>query len=240
MNLIYTKILSCLLIFIVPLIAGFLVFKLKKHNKALMFASAEAFSCGIFLGAGLLHMLVHALNAALLANISNVSVMLTAGSAFLSMLLLEHIGRYFIDHNQKFLPLLACLILSLHSVSAGVALGMANSAETIMVVLVAILSHKWAAGFALAILLVKHLQNNAWSIYTLFLLMTPLGILLGQTLMPFHDQSIGIYAHAFAAGTFLYIGTLHGLKQAVLVDRCCDLKAFIWVPLGFILMSLVS
>lgn len=238
MTLINLKILAFSAVFLVSGIAGAIPLVLKKQDKTYAFNEGEAFACGIFLGAGLLHMLNHALNAAIVANVSSRNVLLCMVVSFLAMLLLEHISRYYADHNKKLLPLLATAILCLHSVAEGVALGMARSSETLMVVLVAILSHKWAAGFALAVLLAKRLKT-AWPAYLFFASMTPLGIFYGNNLMHWHNDTIGIYAHAIAAGSFLYIGTLHGLKQAVLVDRCCDLKTFIWVLVGFTSMALI-
>lgn len=239
MHLVSLKLIAATAVFLVPITAGAVPFILKKQDQSFAFAKGEAFACGIFLGAGLLHMLNHALQDAIKVNFSSSTVLLCVGMTFLAMLLLEHISRYFADHNRKFLPLLATAILSIHSIAAGIALGMAHSAETLMVVLVAILSHKWAAGFALAILLAKHLKN-VWPAYIAFSLMTPLGIFFGQSLLSWHNDDLSIYAHAIAAGSFLYIGTLHGLKQAVLVDRCCDLKTFVWLLLGFGCMSLIQ
>ena len=36
-----------------------------------------------------------------------------------------------------------------------------------------------------------------------------------------------------SAGTFLYLGTLHGLERCVMVERCCNLKDFSFVIIGF-------
>lgn len=238
MNLIILKYFAAFAVLLVPVIAGAIPLVWKKQDKAFAFVKGEAFACGIFLGASLLHMLPHALHAD--SSVPSKQVLLWVGTSFLGMLLLEHISRYFADHNQRSLPLIATTILSIHSISAGIALGMAKSPETLMVVLVAILSHKWAAGFALAVLLVRSLQSNVWLPYGLFVLMTPIGIFFGHQLIPVHNHEIGIYVHAIAAGTFLYIGTLHGLKQAVLVDRCCDLKAFVWVLIGFASMAIIG
>lgn len=239
MNLIILKFVAAFAVMIVPLVAGAVPFVWNKQDKAFAFVKGEAFACGIFLGASMLHMLPHALEAADLL-ITSKQVLICVGASFLAMLLLEHISRYFADHNQQSLPLIATTILSIHSVSAGFALGMAKSPETLMVVLIAILSHKWAAGFALAILLIRSLQKNVWLPYICFVFMTPLGIFLGQKLMPWHNNLLGLFVHAIAAGTFLYLGTLHGLKQAVLVDRCCDLQAFIWVLIGFASMAIIG
>lgn len=233
------KAISLVTVFIVPLIAGIIPISLDKQDRVFAFVKGEAFAAGVFLGAGLIHMLGNALEFAKKANTKNETVLMFVGIAFLSMLLLEHVSRHFATNDKKFLPIIATLILCLHSLAEGVALGMANYDKTIMIVLIAILSHKWAAGFALAALLVKHLKK-VWLPYLLFTIMTPLGIIIGHYLILDMNTQINVFAYAFAAGSFLYIGTLHGLKQAVMIDRCCDLKTFIWAIIGFIFMALID
>ena len=167
------------------------------------------------------------------------------GAAFLFLLLLEHIGMHCSDHckGQRInVAMFAIMILAIHSFLAGIALGMSADLKTFVVVTIAILSHKWAAGFALAMMLAKSsLTSKAcWFWYLFFAVMTPLGILVGSILLPWHHGELSMIATAVAAGTFLYVGTLHGLKRAILVDRCCDLKTFIWVLVGFAMMAIVG
>jgi hypothetical protein len=72
--------------------------------------------------------------------------------------------------------------------------------------------------------------------------MTPLGILLGTmatTALNFHPVLAPIFS-SLAAGTFLYLGTLHGLEKATLIQQCCDLKRFFFVILGFSIMAIVA
>jgi zinc transporter ZupT len=79
--------------------------------------------------------------------------------------------------------------------------------------------------------------------YVLFLiyaLMTPFGILLGYH---FNHETLNLYSPicmAVSAGTFLYFGTLHGLERCVMVQRCCNLKHFSFVILGFLFMAAVA
>ena len=66
---------------------------------------------------------------------------------------------------------------------------------------------------------------------TLFSIITPLGIitssLIRQTNMFIVDSIVG--------GTFLYIGTLHGLYNSVLIQKCCSLKFYLIVFVGFLI-----
>jgi len=45
---------------------------------------------------------------------------------------------------------------------------------------------------------------------------------------------------ALAAGTFIYLGTLHGLANGMLVARCCELRSFSLVVLGYVIMAVVA
>ncbi len=238
------KMMTALFIFAVALIAGIFPLQFQRQDRGLAFAAGEALACGIFLGAGMIHMLHHAIELAAQAHIHSKEVSIWLSATFLLMTWLEHIGRHLEDHHHQAknaVVLMATLILSLHSFASGVALGMAEEMKTFLVVAMAILSHKWAAGFALAMLLSRTMMSkrNAWLWYGCFCCMTPLGIYAGTAIIPWSDPHLSMIASAIATGTFLYVGTLHGLKRAVLVDRCCDLKHFTWVLIGFTLMALM-
>jgi hypothetical protein len=74
------------------------------------------------------------------------------------------------------------------------------------------------------------------------MLMTPLGIYLGWY-FGHGTESKSIFAPiliAASAGTFLYLGTLHGLERCVMVKRCCNLRDFSFVIIGFFLMASVA
>ena len=72
--------------------------------------------------------------------------------------------------------------------------------------------------------------------------MTPLGIGIGWYVG--RDVSTHSFVDpllmAISAGTFLYLGTLHGLERCVMVQRCCNLRDFSFVIVGFLLMAAVA
>ena len=75
----------------------------------------------------------------------------------------------------------------------------------------------------------------------LFAIMTPIGVLFGLFIQHVTQNSYSLAVfNALAAGTFLYIGTLHGLSRAVMVQRCCNLREFMLVIVGFALMATVA
>ena len=75
-----------------------------------------------------------------------------------------------------------------------------------------------------------------------FSLMTPIGIIIGTAATTFLSNYplLQPIFSSLAAGTFLYLGTLHGLEKATLIKQCCDLKRFNFVVIGFAIMAVVA
>lgn len=248
MTLFYTKLLSIILIFAVTISAGFYpFFKKITSEKKFDFPIGESLAAGVFLGAGLLHMLSESANGFTANGYSYPFPFLLAGSVFLLLLFLEHLTREMYEHSHgesSFgFAILAVVMLSIHAFLAGAALGLSNSMSIFIIILIAILAHKWAASFALAMNITKSSISTKFGIilFLIFSVMVPLGIIFGDVI------SRGLSAHsllepiftALAAGTFIYFGTLHGLKRAALVE-CCNLKQFNFVLLGFAIMAVVA
>lgn len=242
------KLLSALAIFFITLFAGSYPFiKKAKTLKALDFPIGEALASGVFLGAGLIHMLGDASSTFTENGIDYPLPLLIAGVVFLILLWLEHLGRELYHHEGERAPgfaILAVIMLSIHSFLAGAALGISSDLSVFIVILMAILAHKWAASFALSIQINKcNLSTKAGFIaFIIFALMTPTGIVLGHIFTQSMQTKPLLPAtfSAMAAGTFLYMGTLHGLNRSVMVKQCCNLKNFSFVILGFALMAIVA
>ncbi len=202
-------------------------------------------------------------------NIDYPVVMLIVGSVFLLFLLIEHSFAYY-NHNRYHSNInldsqeihidkttkntlsktntliLACsttLALTLHSFFAGAGLGLATSSGIATIMLIAILSHKTVASLALTIELYKT-KAKTWVkifLFVIFAAATPLGLILGYTIkLNFDNQLIMPILIAISAGTFLFLGTLHGLSKSVLGSKCCKVWNFLWVIVGFSIMSLVA
>ena len=242
------KTLSIFLVLIVAVVAGWIPFKKKLNSlKGHDFPRGEALASGIFLGAGLIHMLGDAADGFSKAGFDYPMAFLLCGISFLALLLLEHWGTEVKHHeggSSTTIAVLATVMLAIHSLFAGAALGISQQTGAVVLILIAILAHKWAASFSLAIQINKSKLsfNTGLTCFIIFVLMTPLGILLGNGLI--HSAIGGTLIKpvflALAAGTFLYIGTLHGLKRSVMVERCCNLRDFSFVILGFALMAVVA
>lgn len=238
------NILFAFALWIIVIISGILPFvKKKKQTHHHDFSYGETIATGIFLGAALMHIMPESNALFVQQGIQYPISYLLAGLTFLFFLWLEHLGKE-LYHNQitqhAFIGV-AWAMLSAHSFFEGSALGLASDLSVVVVLFIAIVSHKWAEGFAMAVQLVKSNSTMKTSLILFFLYacMTPMGILLGYH---FHSPEGNLYSPicmAISAGTFLYFGTLHGLERCVLVKRCCDLKHFSYVILGFLLMAIV-
>lgn len=238
---------SMVFILSITLISGsYPFFKKMVSDGEQNFPISESLAAGVFLGASLIHMLGDASHAFYQASFHYPLAFLLAGMMFLFLLLLEHIGREMVVHNRSSnaFAILATLMLSIHAFLMGAALGLSTSLSVAIVILLAIVAHKWAESFALAIQINKSAFSHKKNIilFLIFSVMTPLGILLGAsatTKLNDYPLLAPIFS-ALAAGTFLYLGTLHGLEKATLIKQCCDLKRFFFVILGFSIMAVVA
>ena len=244
------KIGFALLILMSALIAGSIPFRRATPcSHELDYPMFQALAAGIFLGAGLIHMLSDAneIFDRSLPHLHYPMAFLICGAVFLFLLLIEHLGRE-AQHNKHSVShlwvVLAVTLLALHSLLSGITLGWTNTYENVTLLFVAIIAHKWAAAFALSVQINRSAlsKNVKWIYFILFSCMTPLGIIIGTySHLYFSDDNIlkAIF-FSLGAGTFLYIGTLHGLQQAVMVNQCCNKKDYMYVILGFSIMALVA
>jgi zinc transporter 1/2/3 len=241
------KIMSLFLVLLVTLISG--AYPFLRHLKSEHghdFPIGESLAAGVFLGAGLIHMLGDASADFYDLHFDYPLAFLLAGGTFLFFLLLEHIAReiYHQQGSSNAFAILAVFMLSIHSFLAGSALGVANSLSMTVIILLAILAHKWAASFALAVQInkSKFSLGNRLFLFLIFAAMVPLGILCGTAASHSLEQyplAEPIFA-SLAAGTFLYLGTLHGLDRAIMIKQCCNLKGFSFVIIGFVIMAVVA
>lgn len=242
------KILFGLTIFIVILLAGWYPFRKRiKDDQHIDFPIGETLATGIFLGAALLHMLPEATRLFSTLGYNYPFAFIVTGLVFLIFLWFEHLGKELYHHHDATHPafaILAWAMLSIHSIMLGTALGLAHYNSMIIMIFLAIITHKWAESFAIAVQLNRSSMSTEKSMlfFLIFSLMTPIGIYVGwyfghgiETNSIFDPILLSA-----SAGTFLYLGTLHGLERCVMVKRCCNLKDFSFVIIGFLLMASVA
>jgi zinc transporter ZupT len=241
------KFFFALSILAVILIAGWYPFKKRLSDAHVDFPVGETLATGVFLGAALLHMLPEANSMFLKMGYHYPFAYIITGVVFLLFLWFEHLGKEIYHHHDRTYPafaIIAWVMLSVHSLVLGTALGFSHEYPLVIMLFLAIITHKWAESFAIAVQLNKSSLRPAQSLvfFLLFAVMTPLGIFIGyyfgqevQT-----DSLFDPILVATSAGTFLYLGTLHGLERCVMVERCCNLRYFSFVIIGFLLMASVA
>jgi len=215
-NLALYQTIAALLIFAVSMVTVlFLLRKKQRMSQTEPAQIGEAFASGVFLGTALFHLLpeaTHLFSDYYPSSSYPLAEVICAG-AFLLMLFLERlsIAAPSINTNRS-IPYILTFILCIHALTEGAALGIGTTLSEVTMLLIAILAHKASESFALCVELIRGQLPRArvFAIVTFFALMTPLGIALGAALLhSTHSILTAAWFNAFAAGTFLYISTLH-------------------------------
>ncbi len=202
---------------IIPLLAA------RMQASRRFFSLGNALAGGIFLGVGFTHLLPEA--EEMLADFIDYPLGPLLAAAGIAILL--WIDRVYFESmgaagagessGQRRLPVYPVVMLaalSIHSVITGIALGLEPEVAALLLVMTGILLHKGSASFALMVSAHAAGLNSASlrAILVVFVLMTPLGILLGATvssLMRGESAALaeGVF-NALAAGTFIYVAIL--------------------------------
>ncbi len=249
MTLIDYKIIAALLIFLASIVT--VIYPLRDKDKVKRDDSlelGEALASGIFLGVAFFHMLPSAVTifSHLYPQTTYPIAEAVCVSGFLLLLLLERLSlSTTLLSPATTIPYILALILIIHSLTEGAALGIGNLAEA-TVLFIAIIAHKGSASFALCMTLLRyHLSMKRIIILLgLFSLMTPIGIALG-TWMTFYTASsggklaAGIF-NAFAAGTFIYISALHHIRFHQRIGETQGLIEYAFLTLGIIAMAIIA
>jgi zinc transporter 1/2/3 len=243
------KILAGVLIFITSVLAVIYPIRVRarpKHNLPLELG--DAFASGIFLGAALFHMLPDAtqgFSAIYGAAYHYPLAEILCAGGFLLLLLLERLSqnKNLFHRATNTVPYILTLTLTIHALIEGAALGINTTVATTFIIFVAILAHKSSESFALAVILNQSTMTlkRIIIIVSVFALMTPLGIVLGAALTDGIAQTSGqllaAIFNAFAAGTFLYMSTLHHINHHHRQHDNENLWEFIFLLLGISIMA---
>lgn len=248
------KVIAFGVIFAVGLCGGLLALGVGRSRSSEVFLSlGSAFAAGIFLGAGLVHLMpdsISALNDTFTDLEFPIGFLLTA-VGFVVILFLERIllgdshGHGASAPAGNLSSYALAIVLSVHSVLAGAALGTENTLAGLAIIFFAIVVHKAAAGFALVVDFQRagFPRKETIAILALFSAMTPLGILLGAVLDHLLEERYGRLFEgvfdALAAGTFLYIAILEIIsKEFAEPERLVSKFSFLCSGLG--VMALIA
>ncbi|QDU09762.1 ZIP family metal transporter [Gimesia aquarii] len=218
------------------------------------FPQGEAFSSGVFLALSLTMLLPSAFQIfrQQLPELNYPIGSVIAIIAFLSLLAMEHMTTHAIecerikvksDRLPARIPLIMTSMIALPSFFLGTTLGMSdNTAATL--VFIAIILHKGTAAFALMLTMVRSTLTRSQTVilFTFFASSTPLGILLGGFVHKEFAASTALVKAtmlSLGAGTFLYMGTLHEMKHASLIEHCGKRNCFLIMVAGLVITAIV-
>lgn len=223
MLLLEIKLVAALAILAVGIVGGIIPLLAARHDTSRRFLSlGNALAGGIFLGAGFIHLLPEA-GEALEGVIDYPLAPLLAAVGVVALLLIDRVlfetsHARGADENaearQPIYPLVLLVVLSIHSVIAGVALGIESEVAASVLVMIAILSHKGSAAFALIVSVqaAGADRRRLLRVLTIFVVMSPLGILLGTVASGIYEGDTALLIegtfNALAAGTFVYVAIL--------------------------------
>ena len=225
MSLLTFKLLAAFAILTIGVIGGVIPLLAARHEFSRRFFSlGNAFAGGLFLGVGFIHLLPEGMEK--LEGVMEFPLAALLAALGLGALLLIDRVIYGDHHShetpdklrmhQSFYPFVLLALLSVHSVIAGISLGLESHVVGSFVILLGILSHKGSAAFALMVSV-----HNAGigarrqkSMLAIFVAMTPLGVLAGLlagVVLAGNEEITALVEGSFnalAAGTFIYVATV--------------------------------
>ena len=251
---------------IIALVGGIGVFGpwlVARRGKNSAIAYGNSFAGGVLLAAGLIHLLADAHDgfATAYPDLDYPAAFAVATLAFILVLGLERVVPRALEVRDEggdleaaamlgasegggIAPYLLLLTLSIHSLIAGVTLGISSAAGA-GVLLIAILAHKGAAGFALG----STFREAAVPLRTrvpallVFVGSTPLGVILGGAAIDLFGDGSGAavaWFKAVAAGTFLYVATLDIVREEFFPGGTNRGRRLLWALFGAGVMALVA
>lgn len=252
MSLLIYKIFAGITIFAMTLVAVIYPIRIharSAHNHLLDFG--DAFASGVFLGAALFHMLPESAENfhEIMPNVHYPLPALFCAAGFLILLFLERLtvsSTKNSRHHKVAIPYVLGIVIIIHSLIEGAVLGINTDLATAAIIFLAILAHKGSEGFALSITLARSKISSFVLIVFLgiFALTTPFGIALGTTaeavLKANQGQLFTASFSAFAAGTFLYMSTLHHINHHQRMHEAESLQEYFCLLLGVIVMGVIA
>jgi zinc transporter ZupT len=251
LSLIYYKAIAALIIFVSSVVA--VIYPLKAHFSSRQrepLELGEAFASGIFLGVAFFHMLPVSIASfqRLWPTTHYPIAEFICIIGFISLLFLERLSLITTNHHPRAsIPYILTLILVIHSLIEGTALGVNTTFTEAFMIFIAIIAHKGSASFALCVTLMRHkiALRALFSIIFFFSLITPLGIFLGTLLNTIdygkNGQLTEAIFNAFATGSFFYMSTLHHVQfHQRATEEGHGLLEFLFLVIGLSIMGLVA
>jgi len=246
----------CVVAILIATFAGgfYPLFRQEQARSAAGFPLGEAFISGVFIALALTLMLpssFHLLETEFTTLDYPVTSLIVLATFFV-LLGIEHYSHRIeksaaLDEGElspPAIPLIMTAMIAIPSFFLGTALGV-SSTEAAILIFVAIIVHKSSAAFALTLKMVRSTMTRwqVWVAFCAFALSTPTGIFVGENIhLLLGQQALSVVKGvvlALAAGTFLYMATLHEFRHAPMIARCNTPKGFAAMLAGFFLTAFV-
>lgn len=226
------KIIAGVSIFGIAIVGGMIPILVARQQASRRYLSlGNALAGGIFLGVGFVHLLPEADEA--LRNLVDYPLAPLLAALGVGLLLLidrvvlegrnSMLGQEDERTRPPFYAFVLLIVLSVHSIIAGMALGLQPEAAAALVVMLGILFHKGSAAFALIVTAHSAGNRKLWQTLWLFSVMTPLGIVFGTVAgQVFEGRTALIFEGSFnaiAAGTFIYVAVMDVLDAEMSRER---------------------
>jgi len=226
------KIIAGVSILGIAIVGGMIPILVSKQQASRRYLSlGNALAGGIFLGVGFVHLLPEADEA--LRNVVDYPLAPLLAALGVGLLLLidrvvlegrnSMLGQDDEPTRPPFYAFVLLIVLSVHSIIAGMALGLQPEAAAALVVMLGILFHKGSAAFALIVTAHSAGNRKLWQTLWLFAVMTPIGIVLGTVAgQVFEGRTALIFEGSFnaiAAGTFIYVAVMDVLDAEMSRER---------------------
>ncbi|MFH1394547.1 MAG: ZIP family metal transporter [Candidatus Omnitrophota bacterium] len=245
---------SIFIIFFVAVLGGYypLVKRDKSRGKKGL-PTGESFTAGVFLALSLVIMLPAGLHLFGMSfpDINYPLAAIFVIASFLFLLALEQLSANLKQKEEgdlifsgPIIPVIMTIMIAIPSFLLGSAIGISPALQAEFI-LVAVLVHKGSAGFGLALTMARSTltRMQTYFLYLLFALSTPFGIFVGADISKFLRGDTIVIVKAvilsLAAGVFLYMSTVHGLRRTALVEHCSGVKGFSLMFLGLVITALV-
>ncbi|NQY43612.1 MAG: ZIP family metal transporter [Legionellales bacterium] len=247
MEIFELKLLLLACILLVTVSTGLPVFWKKISKKITVYLTeCDAFARGIFLGAGFTHLLPEAIEHYSHSHYHSDSIFFVSSICAYSFAILMWLEKCLPHHINKIntnfiIPLFLIFALSVHSIIEGYALGLEPTINGCMILFIAIVSHKSLASIALSLKLCTSSLTIRIQLllFFIFTIMTPIGIVAGifsNMYLASHGSLLQSYADSIAAGTFIYIATMHETS----INKESEHISVILFILGIALMSIMG
>ncbi len=213
---------------------------LRSRSASHWLSMGNCFAGGIFIGAGLIHTLAD--SAGLFTDLyPDWDFPIWAALAGATIILLMWIDKSFSQESDSSVGgATLFLVLSIHSLLAGMALGVEAHPAQALAILLAIVAHKGSAAFALGL---RSTDTHYWRRMTGFALMTPIGVVLGTAITLLlknqSEQRFEAVFDALAAGTFLYVALSEILPGELNASQQVH-RAMLSAAAGLLLMAVLA